>query len=307
MKRVKQVINYWCDDTRTGKYLGQDIAVAVLDTGIVLHPDFEKRILTFQDYVNDRKMFYDDSGHGTHVCGIIGGCGRLSRGVYTGIAPACSLISIKVLDQKGNGKIQNVLKGLRWVLENKDRYNIRVVNISVGTLPQSGDLEETKLIQAVELLWDGGITVVAAAGNYGPESGTVTTPGISKKVITVGASDDDEYYVSAGQRRNYSGRGPTQECVCKPDLVAPGSYITSCSSSYLKKGSKAYTVKSGTSMATPIVSGACALLLSKYPDMSNVEVKLRLRESCRDLHLPHNQQGWGLLDVRALLSKSDKA
>lgn len=304
MKQVKQIIHYWCNDTRTGKCLGQNIGVAVLDTGIVLHPDFDKRVLSFQDYVNGRPMFYDDSGHGTHVCGIIGGCGRLSQGLYAGIAPACSLIVVKVLDQKGNGKIRNVIEGIRWVLENKDKYAIRIVNISVGTLPQSGDTEEDHLIRAVELLWDSGIVVIAAAGNYGPDSGTVTTPGISKKIITVGASDDDEYITPSGIRKNYSGRGPTRDCVCKPDVVAPGSYITSCNARYLRNGGRYYTVKSGTSMATPIVSGAAALLLSKYPDMSNVELKLRLRESCRDLGLPHNQQGWGLLDVAALLSIS---
>lgn len=304
MKQVKQIIHYWCNDTRTGKCLGQSIGVAVLDTGIVLHPDFDKRVLAFQDCVNGRPMFYDDSGHGTHVCGIIGGCGRLSRGLYAGIAPACSLIVVKVLDQNGNGKIRNVIEGIRWVLENKEKYGIRIVNISVGTLPQSGDAEEDQLIKAVELLWDSGIVVVAAAGNYGPDSGTVTTPGISKKVITVGASDDDEYITPSGRRKNYSGRGPTRDCVCKPDVVAPGSYITSCNAHYLRKGGRSYTVKSGTSMATPIVSGAAALLLSKYPDMSNVELKLRLRESCRNLGLPHNQQGWGLLDVTALLSIS---
>lgn len=302
MKHVKQAVSYWCDDTKSGKYLGQGIGVAVLDTGIVLHPDFDKRITAFQDYVNDRNMFYDDSGHGTHVCGVIGGCGRLSRGIYAGIAPACNLIVIKVLDQRGNGKIRNVLEGIRWVLENKEKYGIRVVNISVGTLPQSGDAEEVQLIQAVEMLWDAGLVVVAAAGNYGPDAGTVTTPGISKKIITVGASDDSEFTNASGQKTNYSGRGPTSECVCKPDLIAPGSYINSCNVNYLKKGSSPYTVKSGTSMATPVVSGAAALLLSKYPDMSNVELKLRLRGSCHDLNLPHNQQGWGLLDITALLS-----
>ena len=95
---------------------------------------------------------------------------------------------------------------------------------------------------------------------------------------------------------DYSGRGPTAEHVCKPDVIAPGKMIVSCASRNGK-----YAMKSGTSMSTPIVSGAIALLLEKYPDMSNRDVKLKLMESSRDMGLPKNQQGWGLLDLEKLL------
>ena len=126
---------------------------------------------------------------------------------------------------------------------------------------------------------------------------TITTPGISRKVITVGCSDDDkEVNVMGNKMVDYSGRGPTSACICKPDIVAPGSSIISCSN---KAGR--YTVKSGTSMSTPLVSGAIALLLEKYPYMVNRDVKLMLRERAVDLGLPRNQQGWGLLDVGRLL------
>ena len=177
-------------------------------------------------------------------------------------------------------------------------------NISVGTLPSVNEEGAEKLVQAVEALWDVGIVVVTAAGNYGPRPGSITSPGISKKVITVG-SCDDQFYMEEGKkkRKSYSGRGPTAECVVKPDLLAPGSYITSCNARYREKGQKPYTMKSGTSMSTPVVSGAIALLLSKYPDMSNVEVKLRLRESSIDIGRPQNEQGWGLLNVEKLLKE----
>lgn len=302
MKQVKQAVHYWSNDISSGRCLGQGIGVAVLDTGIVPHPDFDHRIVGFYDVIGEQALPYDDNGHGTHVSGVICGNGRLSGGMYAGIAPKAHIIMIKVLDQKGNGNIFHVLKGIRWVLENKKRYGIRIVNISVGTLPQEGSYEEEQLIAAVELLWDKGLVVVAAAGNYGPGRGTITTPGISKKIITVGSSNDQQYAKdTGGSKKNYSGRGPTKECVCKPDVVAPGSYITSCNAHYLKKRNSAYTVKSGTSMATPVVSGAIAVLLSKYPDMGNVEVKLRLRGSCRDLGMEQNQQGWGMLCVDCLL------
>lgn len=128
---------------------------------------------------------------------------------------------------------------------------------------------------------------------------SITTPGISRKVITVGCSDDDREVLVGGNRMvDYSGRGPTAACICKPDLVAPGCSVVSCSSRADK-----YTIKSGTSMSTPIVSGAVALLLERFPDMSNKDVKLRLRESSVDIGLPRNQQGWGLLDVGKMLER----
>lgn len=303
MKQVKQAVHYWCDDVINGRCLGQGIGVAVLDTGIMPHPDFDDRIVAFEDMINRRDRIYDDNGHGTHVSGIIGGSGRLSQGIYAGMSPRCNLIVVKVLDQNGNGNVLHVVKGLYWVMKNREKYNIRIVNISVGTLPHVGNKEEQQLLHAVELLWDVGIVVVVAAGNYGPKEGTVTTPGISKKVITVGSSNDEYYTDERGRtKRNYSGRGPTSECVIKPDLIAPGTYITSCNAYYLVKRQKPYAVKSGTSMATPIVSGACALLLSKYPEMSNVEVKLKMRSSCVDMGYSPNRQGWGCIHIQNLLA-----
>ena len=283
MEQVKEKVSYWCEDTKSYRVEGEGIGVAVLDTGIALHPDFDSRITYFKDFVNKQEMLYDDNGHGTHIAGIIGGSGKLSDGVYSGIAPKCNLIPLKVLDKRGNGEITYVIEGIKWILQNSEKYNIRVVNISVGTLPNTEKAEEEKLLTAVEELWNRGMVVVVAAGNYGPKRQSITVPGVSKKVITVGASDDGiELFTIEGPLQDYSGRGPTEECVMKPDLVAPGSKIYSCNSRYGKKG-RAYTHKSGTSMATPVVSGAVALLLSKYPEMTNVEVKLRLRQTCVDL------------------------
>ncbi len=126
---------------------------------------------------------------------------------------------------------------------------------------------------------------------------TITTPGISRKVITVGCSDDyKEIDVMGNRMVDYSGRGPTGSCVLKPDIVAPGSCVISCSN---RQGR--YQMKSGTSMSTPLVSGVLALLLEKHPEMTNRDVKLLLRERAVDMGLPHNQQGWGLLDAEELL------
>lgn len=276
---------------------GKGIGVAVLDTGCFPHVDFDNRIAAFTDIVRRKRMPYDDNSHGSHICGIIGGSGRASQGKYHGIAPGCHLIPVKVLDRRGNGYASDVLSGLRWIRANRKNYNIRIVNISVGSLSRKGIEENSSLVRGVNEAWDDGLVVVVAAGNMGPDRCTITTPGISRKVITVGCSDDyKEVNVMGSRMVDYSGRGPTGACILKPDLVAPGASIISCSN---LPGE--YTAKSGTSMATPLASGAIALLLQKYPNMSNKDVKLRLRERCTDLGLPHTQQGWGLLNIEKLL------
>ena len=303
MRRVKETVHYFCNDILFGHIDGHGVTTAVLDTGISPHPDLKGRIVAFGDMLYGKKRMYDENSHGTHVAGIIAGSGGLSSGLYAGIAPASQIVAVKVLDQKGEGKIRFLIEGIKAILRNRDKWQIRIVNISIGTLPHQGDEEEMELMRWVDRLWDEGLVVVTAAGNFGPRSGTVTIPGISKKVITVGASDDGNQKDRYGKvGTNYSGRGPTSECVCKPDLVAPGSYIRSCNGFSQKKNQKAYSVKSGTSMSAPVVSGAVALLLSKYPDMKNVEVKLRLLMSADDMGKDPNIQGRGLLNIEKLLN-----
>ena len=272
------------------KYSGRGVCVAVLDTGIYPHIDLNRRIVGFHDYIHQRELPYDDNGHGTHVCGILAGSGAASQGKHRGIAPGCLLIGMKVLDRNGNGKKEDVLKALDWVVKNKDDYGIRIVNISVGTTYDSVSQKDA-LIQGVESAWDSGLIVVAAAGNRGPNPGSVTSPGSSRKIITVGSSD------LMWGRSGISGRGPTFDCVWKPDLVAPGSHIVACTPG----PQNGYGTKSGTSMSTPLISGAIALLLEKHPQLTNVEVKKILLESADDLGLSHNQQGRGVFNLKKFL------
>lgn len=293
---------------RRGIY-GKGIGVAFIDTGISHHRDFidgnKSRIVAFKDFVNQKNEPYDDNGHGTHIGGILGGSGFSSRNRYMGVAPACNLIPVKVLDHKGDGNISDVLAGLQWIIDHKEKYNIRIVNISVGTPSKDNDDEKSLLVLGVNALWDSGLVVVVAAGNNGPNPKSISTPGISRKVITVGSFDDDiQVRVSGGKAKDYSGRGPTHSCIKKPDIVAPGSNIISCCGKTdvnHKHFTPQYTIKSGTSMATPIVSGAVALLLSAYPYYTNKDVKIKLKESARDIGQSREKQGWGLLNVRRLL------
>lgn len=277
MNRVKKIVHY------QKKWLGDGIVVVVLDTGASRHPDLKGRIWVFRDFINGRYDMYDDNGHGTHVCGVIGGNS-------IGIAPQCRLIVLKVLDEAGSGKVEHSMRAFRWILENQEKYNIRVVNISMGMGNHVNEQGKRYIMGAVELLWDMGIVVVAAAGNLGPAAGSITIPGLNEKIITVGSYDN-----------NQSGRGSLEKKILKPDLVAPGSRIYSCNAFWDKKEDKRYISKSGTSMSTPIVTGAVADLLSKYPNMTNHEVKIRLKKSCDSLNMPVIWQGSGLLNIKRLL------
>ena len=284
-------------------FTGKGVGIAVLDTGICPHPDFmlpQSRIAAFSDFIGRRTFPYDDHGHGTHICGICSGSGFASCGKYCGIAPDSHLIVGKILDRHGNGNIPSILEAIRWVIDTKARYQTRILNISVGTDTKEPVSEDSVLVRGVNEAWDAGLIVVAAAGNNGPAPMSVTSPGISRKIITVGAADDDRHVFIHGQRiRSYSGRGPTRECIQKPDVIAPGSDIISCGNQP-EKGIT-YVSRSGTSMSTAIVTGCIALLLEKSPDMTNKEVKLKLRATCDDLGFSANRQGWGMINLGRLL------
>lgn len=312
MERAREILKV---EYAHGKNIwGNNVGVVIFDTGCNVHPDLAEqgKISVFKDFVQGRASCYDDNGHGTHIAGIIAGTGKMSLGKFKGIAPNCNLIIVKILDQNGDGKIDNVLKAIDWVIRYKNEYNICVANISVGTGTEEEEGEASRLVQGVNAMWDAGIVVCVAAGNNGPLPGSIGAPGNSRKVITVGACDDGQVvFVQGKPKKNYSGRGPTKVCIKKPDFVAPGSNIISCNGLWMNKNlffmrtggqrHNYYTEKSGTSMATPMVTGAVALLLQKFPQMSNLEVKIRLKNTAMDLGLTHEMQGWGRLDIKKML------
>ncbi|MBE5922242.1 MAG: peptidase S8 [Lachnospiraceae bacterium] len=295
MNRVRNLLHV--DPFFRKGYTGNGVGVAVLDTGIFLHGDLKGRVSAVHSTISGRESAVDDNGHGTHISGIIAGSGLHSQGKYRGMAPEVNLVAVKVLNSAGIGKSKDVERGIDWVIKNKEVYNIRIANISIGTFADASE-EDDELIAAVNYLWDNGIVVVAASGNNGPGRGSITVPGSSRKVITVGASDDEEsIYIGGRMKSKYSGCGPTKDsCIVKPEIVAPGSKIMSLSHRYY-----GYTVKSGTSMATPVAAGAIALLLQKYPDMSPKDVKKILYQSSKDIGLPKEKQGWGMIELQKML------
>lgn len=279
---------------------GTGIVVAVLDTGVGKHPDLDGKVLAFRDFVNGRQVSYDDSGHGTHVCGILCGSGVLSEGRYRGMAPGARLVVGKVLDAKGDGETENMIEGLDWVLAQRDRYRIRILNISVGIGALDDRLKEAALMRKLEQLWDEGILVVCAAGNKGPRNNSIASIGGNGRVVTVGCHDGAYFRDHPGRCETYSGRGDPNGRMRKPDLVAPGTEIVSCNvhCRETRNGYRnAYLAKSGTSMATPVVSGAAALMMQGDPGMTNEECRDRLLFTCTDLGLPWNRQGFGMVNV----------
>lgn len=311
MQRVRQQIG--CPSESC--WDGAGITIGVLDSGVGYHPDLAGRILGFRDFVADRELLYDDNGHGTHVCGILCGSGILSAGLYRGIAPGAMLVVGKVLDKKGDGSTETMLEGLDWILRVRERYRVRILNISVGIGNLKDTVKKRMLQEKIEQVWDSGILVVCAAGNKGPGEGTISDIGGCGKAITVGCHDRGYRRDPAGLCENRSGRGKADDISRKPDLVAPGTDIMSCDIHYdamhdMRQNARqhmaltvrnAYIAKSGTSMATPIVSGAAALAFQAYPGMSNEECKNRLLFTAEDLKLPWSRQGWGMVNVGRLL------
>lgn len=296
MQRVREQIGVL--DKILRKLPENNVTVAVLDSGIAAHPDLSGKLLAFKDFINNRSIPYDDNGHGTHVCGTICGNGKLSQGKYQGIANSAKLVVGKVLDANGEGSADCMLEGLRWIYNVRELYHVRIVNISVGI----GSLKEKKKEEALkaqlELLWNSGITVVCAAGNTGPKDASITAIGARTRVITVGCHDGEYCKDNPKRCESYSARGVFGEIPRKPDIVAPGTDIISCNADWKHS---AYIKKSGTSMATPIISGALALALQKEPRLSNEDLRQRLTFSAKDLGEAWNKQGWGMVDVKKLL------
>ncbi len=268
-------------------------AIAILDTGVYGHNDLYGRIIDYKDIIANRVSLYDDNGHGTHICGIIAGNGKSSKGKIMGVSARCPLVVVKVLERDGNGKVDNVLKGCDYVIKNKDKLNIRLVNISMGAEVVNGDEEMERLLEGVERMWECGMVVMVAGGNNGPGPMSITAPGNSKKVITVGACDDD--IRSVVKNKNYSGRGPTVDCVVKPDIVTVGSNIMS-----LSNMANGYMKRSGTSMATAVATAVVGVFMEKHWSFTPKDIKKLLINSAVDMGKSSQIQGNGMLNIERL-------
>ena len=311
---------------------GSGVTIAILDSGIdSKHKSFATtgKIKFSKDFTGENRTD-DPWGHGTHVAAIAAGDGAPTSGAYEGIAPAANLVNLRVLDSNGVGRVSNVLAALDWLIANKGNYGVRVVNMSIGT-PAINSYEDDPICNAVRKLVDAGVVVVAAAGNNGKDAdgqkiyGAIHCPGNEPSAITVGASNSfgtdprNEDGVTS-----YSSRGPTRsfsvdsyglvhyDNIIKPDLVAPGNKIISAEAAgnaLLRKYPELETYKysttnmklmylSGTSMSTPMVSGAAALLLEANSSLTPNMVKMLLMYTAQPLAGFNTlDQGAGQLNV----------
>ena len=265
---------------------GEGVTVAVIDTGISPHIDFmlPRRRITFADFINGKDFPYDDNGHGTAVASILCGNGLVSGGVLRGVAPKADLISLKAIGSGGDGGAFSILEAMQWCYTNREKYNIKVVCMSFGSDPVDG---VDPLAVGAEALWKSGITVVASAGNDGPKSGTIKSPGVSPYVITVGGAEFKDGKITVP---DFSSRGPAGK-FDKPDIIAPSVDIACCGVG------KHYIALSGTSMAAPIVAGAAALILSKNPLLTPDRVKELLLSGATPVDEDIYSAGRGLLNM----------
>jgi serine protease AprX len=302
---------------------GRGVGVAIVDSGIYAHPDLAGRIVASVDFTTatgGANTSGDPGGHGTHVAGLVAGDGTASGGAFTGVAPGANLIDVRVIDGTGASNLSTVLAGLQWVLVNRAAYNIRVVNLSLGS-PEQATYLTSPLAAGVEVLAFAGVTVVVSAGNSGPGASTITMPGDDPFVITVGAIDDNGTdTVADDATATWSSNGPTTfDRLAKPDLVAPGRRMVSLRSpgSALDRlfperevtaagaSTADYFTLSGTSMAAPMVTGAVALMLEKQPTLRPRQVKQRLISTAQPLGFGTTfTRGAGLLDALAAVGSS---
>ncbi|HTP10218.1 MAG TPA: S8 family peptidase [Anaerolineae bacterium] len=301
------------------KRQGTGVGVAVVDAGINWQQDLytksgQNRVVANVRFNTDyNQTTFDNYGHGSHIAGIVGGNGSASNGKYIGVAPMANIINVKVSNDDGSATTATVVAGLQWVLENRARYNIRVVNLSLNSAV--GESYHTDpLDAAVEILWFNGIVVVVSAGNNG--TGALYSPANDPFVITVGAVDDKGTTNLADDVvTTYSAYGTTQDGFSKPDLVAPGQNIVSLIGNTngviptQHPGNRVdgtYFRMSGTSMSAPMVSGAVALLLEDEPSLNPDQVKYRLEATANRTWPGYTavQAGFGYLDVYAALNST---
>ncbi len=297
MERVRKQLHI--DQSCARKWSGKNVTVCVLDTGVFMHRDLKERIVYFEDFTKHSrnvKRPYDDCGHGTHVCGILAGSGVASGGKYKGVAPQTNLIVGKILDTNGKGECEDLIKGLDWIIHHEKEYGIRIVNISVG-MPKDNENKQV-LQEYLSELYERNILIITAAGNMGPAKSSLSILGEDVQTICVGCHDGNMHFNGRKKCEYYSGRGPSIYSLRKPDVVAPGTEIVSCS----HKNPYGYVRKSGTSMACPIVSGLAALYLEKNPGTDVKQMMCRIRNATIDLGESWSKQGYGMIDAVKMLS-----
>jgi serine protease AprX len=243
-------------------WTGHGVGIAVIDTGINATGDLAGKVVHSEDFSGEGDGV-DRFGHGTFIAGLIAGTGAASSGGVRGVAPDANLISLKIAGRDGSADITHVMAALQWAVSFKDVYNIKVINLSLGT-DSTQDYRIDPLDMAVERAWQAGIVVVVSASNRGPGAGTISKPADDPYVVTVGAvRDNTTPGLGDDTVPDFSGAGPTAaNGIAKPDLAAPGGSVVSSRAvgSYIDNAfpsarvGTAYFKGSGTSFASAVTS-----------------------------------------------------
>ena len=314
---------------------GKGVTIAVVDSGLWEHESLmndtagDNRVLARYDALADSagSEVIDESGHGTHMTSIIANSAKTIRGgvptgSYKGVAPDAGLVAVKVLDRDGFAHVLEIVRAIQWVVDNREKYNIRVLNLSFAQKPRWPYWEDP-VGQAAMKAWAHGIVVVAAAGNDGPDIETIGSPGNLPYIITVGAVTDswtpdtrDDDYIP-----DFSSRGPTPSGHVKPDVVALGGHMTGLihpdsaiateqPEDILRTGE---FVSTGSSQASALVSGILALLIQLEPDLTPDDLKCKLITSAepainRDGKLAYSpfEQGYGYVTATRAVTLGEK-
>lgn len=305
---------------------GRGVTVAIIDSGLWEHPNLLKdskgksRVIARYDAIKDVSgaEVFDESGHGTHMASVLANSlpvtkGGEPTGSYKGVAPDVNLVAVKAFDVQGQGDFLDIIRAVQYVVDNREALQVKILNLSFAARPRWHYFLDP-INQAIMKAWASGITVVAAAGNEGPDDMTIGSPGNLPYVITVGAVTDswtldtrDDDYIP-----DFSSRGPTPDGHIKPDIVAPGGHMTGIirPGSALTKEHPDYFLRTGefvmtgSSQASALVSGVAALLLQLEPDLSPDDIKCKLTTSAepainRDGLLTYSpfQQGSGYVSA----------
>ncbi|MET8312264.1 S8 family serine peptidase [Micromonospora sp. NPDC005173] len=279
-------------------WTGTGVKVGVIDTGVdQTHPDLAGRVAAAENFTADPDTL-DRVGHGTHVASTIAGNAAASQGRYKGMAPGATLYSAKVCVEEGCPE-SAILAGMTWAAQ----QGVKVANMSLG----GPDSPETDPIEAAvaDLTHRYGVLFVVAAGNSG-EAGesTVNSPGSVAEALTVGA------VTKTGELASFSSRGPRAgDAGIKPDITAPGVGIVAARSSTSDMPpadeNPQYTSLNGTSMATPHVAGAAAILTQQHPDWTPERIKSTLMAAAQpNTAIGVYEQGAGFLNVARATQQS---
>lgn len=317
--------------TNSASLDGSGIGIAILDSGIdarqfpVRNSPTGSRVVAAANFVRHERTTDDLNGHGTMIASLAAGDARRGSG---GIAPGANLINVRVLDSHGRGTMSDAIRGIEWTIRNRTRYNIRVLNISLGA-PAADSFLNDPLCRAVEAATLAGIVVVTSAGNHGLNDadreiyGMISSPGIDPLAITVGSVNMHSTVSRADDTvARFSSRGPTRswqldretgarvyDNVIKPDLVAPGNRLTGASpanSDYLTEEYPNIEVApglvrlSGTSLSAAVVSGTVALLVQRNPGLNASLVRSILQWTAQPIqNTSIFAQGAGHLNIDA--------